>query len=218
MNQNLRVIGVDESGKGDFFGPLVIGAFIASENDRDKLADMGVRDGKKISENKLLDIDERIRYSFPHCVIVIDPETYNQRYKKIKNLNKLLAEGHAEAITGVLIENEADKIIVDQFGKPELIENALLKKRCEIDLQQRFRGEEIIQVAAASIIARAAFIREIDKLSELYQTKIPRGASKIVDQAGQRLVSKYGVEVLQKVSKIHFKNFGRVMNPSLFSI
>ncbi len=218
MNRNHRVIGVDESGKGDFFGPLVIAAFLAFDKDKEKLADLGVRDGKKISENRLLDIDERIRHSFSHNVVVIDPEIYNKRYKKIKNLNKLLAEGHAEAITGVLEENSADKIIVDQFGKPELIENALRSKSCKLELQQRFRGEEIIQVAAASILARAAFIREMDKLSELYNTKIPRGAAAIVDQAGQNLIERFGVKILNKVSKTHFKNYGRIVNPTLFSI
>ena len=148
---------------------------------------------------------------------MIDPEIYNKRYKKIKNLNKLLAEGHAEAITSVLEENSADKIIVDQFGKPELIENALCSEGCKIELHQRFRGEEIIQVAAASILARAAFIREMDKLSKLYDTKIPRGAAAIVDLAGQKLVERYGIKILNKVSKTHFKNYGRVVNPSLFS-
>lgn len=217
MNRNFRVIGVDESGKGDFFGPLVIASFLATDNDREKLEDLGVRDGKKISENRLLDIDERIKYFYPHNIVVIDPEIYNKRYKKIKNLNKLLAEGHAEAITSVLEENSADKIIVDQFGKPELIENALCSKGCKIELHQRFRGEEIIQVAAASILARAAFIREMDKLSKLYDTKIPRGAAAIVDLAGQKLVERYGIKILNKVSKTHFKNYGRVVNPSLFS-
>ena len=218
MTGNYRVIGVDESGKGDFFGPLVIAAFLASDNDREKLAAHGVKDGKKISDNRLIEIDERIRFSYPHCIVVIDPETYNRRYKKIKNLNKLLADGHAEAITGVLIENKADRIIVDQFGKPELIENALHLKGCKIELQQRFRGEEIIQVAAASILARAAFIREVNKLSEKYKSNIPRGASSLVDKAGQQLVDKFGIGILEKVSKIHFKNYSRVVNPSLFSI
>jgi len=217
MTGNLRVIGVDESGKGDFFGPLVIAAFLASDKDREKLADLGVKDGKRISENRLIEIDERIRYSYPHAVIIIDPETYNQRYKKIKNLNKLLANGHAEAITNVLSENEVDKIVVDQFGKPELIENALNAKRDNIELKQQFRGEEVIQVAAASILARAAFIREVYKLSEKYKSNIPRGASALADKAGQILVEKYGVKILTKVSKTHFKNYGRVIKPSLFS-
>lgn len=218
MTGNLRIIGVDESGKGDFFGPLVIAAFLASEHDKDKLAALGVRDGKKISDKRLLEIDEIIRNTYPHCIVVVHPQTYNQRYKKIKNLNKLLAEGHAEAITGVLEGNIADRIIVDQFGKPELIENALRQQGCKIELQQRFRGEEIIQVAAASILARGAFIREMDKLSEKYKSNIPRGASSIVDKAGQQLVDKFGVEILEKVSKMHFKNYNRVVNPTLFSI
>ncbi|RKX25578.1 MAG: ribonuclease HIII [Candidatus Zixiibacteriota bacterium] len=211
------VVGVDESGKGDFFGPLVIAAFLASDSDCGQLEKAGVRDGKKISNNRVLDLDEYLRANFVHQVVIIDPEEYNARYKVIRNLNKLLANGHAEAITGILERQKVDLVIVDQFGKPELIETAMGTSGFTVDIHQRFRGEQIIQVAAASILARAAFIREIAQLSREYHLEIPKGAAAKVDQAGRELVRLYGIEVLPKVAKTHFKNYGRVTAPTLFS-
>lgn len=210
-----RVVGVDESGKGDFFGPLVIAALMAPDDALAEMAKAGVRDGKKLTANRIHDLDEYLRGKFAHHVVVIDPEDYNVRYGKIRNLNKLLAEGHAEAVAGVLKQVEADLVVVDQFGKPELVERALGKARVTIEIKQRFRGEEILQVAAASILARAAFVREIKRLSAEYHIEIPKGAAAQVDQAGRELVRLYGVDVLTKVSKTHFKNYGRACSPML---
>ena len=212
-----RVVGVDESGKGDFFGPLVVAAFHAPDDACPALIKAGVRDGKKISDNRILDIDEFLRNNFAYQLIVVEPEQYNARYQKIRNLNKLLAQCHSEAIAGVLSKEQADLIVVDQFGKTELVESALRKAGVTVEVNQRFRGEEVVQVAAASIIARAAFIREIKHLSGEYHVEIPKGAAAQVDRVGRELVSLYGIDVLTKVSKTHFKNFGRASNPSLFS-
>lgn len=210
-----RVIGVDESGKGDFFGPLIIGAFLASDGDLQKLQEIGVRDGKLIADKKLLMIDEQLRSSFPHAVVVYSPEEYNRQYASIKNLNKLLAKGHAQAIAVVLAKRKADLAISDKFGKSELVERALREMDVRIDLQQFVRGEEIIQVAAASILARAAFIREITKLSELLEMDIPRGAGAIVDEAGKRLARRPAFGGFNKIAKTHFKNYRRIVNPTL---
>jgi ribonuclease HIII len=217
MVKSRRVIGVDESGKGDFFGPLVIAAFFAPDSDCDRLHEYGVRDGKKLSDNRVLSIDEYLRNIYPHQVIVVSPPDYNKQYQQIKNLNKLLAKCHADAIAGVLKQNQADLVVVDQFGKPELIEDALDVNGVSVKVHQQFRGEEILQVAAASIMARAAFIREMDNLSKKYKMTLPKGASAQVDQAGREFVSCYGVDELLQVSKTHFKNYHRVTNPTLFA-
>jgi len=211
------VVGVDESGKGDFFGPLVVAAFLASDDTCDQLEKAGVRDGKKLSNNRALVLDEYLRANFTHHVVIIDPEKYNASYKVIRNLNKLLANGHTEAITGILKKHKADLIIVDQFGKPELIEEAMEGSGFTVDINQRFRGEQVMQVAAASILARAAFIREINRLSGEYYLEIPKGAAAQVDRVGREFVRLYGIEALPKVAKIHFKNYGRITNPTLFS-
>jgi len=217
MTSTRRVIGVDESGKGDFFGPLVIASFLSSDADLKILSDAGVRDGKGISENRLLQIDLYLRQNYQYSVTVISPHDYNRRYKKIRNLNKLLAEGHAEVIDDLSRREEADLAISDKFGKTELVESALARLGCDIDLKQMVRGEKVLQVAAASIMARAEFIRQMKDLSTEYTMEIPRGAAAHVDAAGRKLVSLFGVEVLSKVAKLHFKNYQRVVNPDLFA-
>ena len=150
-----RVIGVDESGKGDFFGPLVIAALLASDQEATRLEQIGARDGKLIANKKLLTLDEQLRALFPHAVIVYNPREYNRRYAAIKNLNKLLAEGHARAIASVLADHRATLAVSDKFGKTELLEEALHAQGVRIKLEQLVRGEDILQVAAASIVGTA---------------------------------------------------------------
>ncbi|MBN1213712.1 MAG: ribonuclease HIII, partial [candidate division Zixibacteria bacterium] len=193
-----------------------IASFLASDTEIEKLAALEVRDSKQISDNKLLQIDEKLRAAYPHALVIIGPEKYNQLYEKIRNLNKLLAWGHARAIENVLKDNPADLAISDKFGKPELIENSLFENGRRIQLQQLVRGESIPQVAAASILARAAFLREMKKLSDRYRVDLPRGASSLVDRAGFNIIQKHGPEILAKLAKKHFKNYQRVVNPTLF--
>lgn len=204
------VIGVDESGKGDFFGPLVIAALLASDEAIPRLTAFGVRDSKLISNNRVLEIDEKLRAEFPYSVHVILPAEYNRRYERVKNLNIFLAQGHAYVIQAVLDSHPADMAISDQFGKPALILDALAARECNIRLEQRHRAESIPQVAAASILARAAFVREMRRLSEEVGMALPLGAGPLVDAAGRELVHKQGIDVLQKVAKKHFKNYQRV--------
>jgi ribonuclease HIII len=217
VNPHTAVIGVDESGKGDFFGPLVVAAFAASDTDRASLEFLGVRDSKKIAVKRLRNIASTLRKDFPHSLVVIGPRKYNELHAKLKNLNRLLAWGHARAIENLLEKTTAEKAISDKFGKPELIERALMEKGRQIELIQQVRGEEIIQVAAASILARAEFIRRMEELSDQLGMTLPRGAGAIVDRAGRQLVAKQGIKVLDEAAKTHFKNYQRVCNPTLFS-
>lgn len=216
MPADKRVIGVDEAGKGDFFGPLVVAGVICKESEEKELKEFGVRDSKLIADKKLLTIDEKIRETLPHFVLVISPEEYNSRYKLIKNLNKLLAESHAAVISELISKHGADKAIIDKFGKAELVEDALNRKNIEIELVQVEGGERFAPVAAASILARAAFVRAMDELSNKAGIEIPKGASGLVDEAGKKLVKKYGENALLKLAKIHFKNYTRVVSPGLF--
>lgn len=205
-----RVIGVDESGKGDFFGPLVIGSVLADEAGVEQLEGSGVRDSKTLSDKRISELDQAIRDRFVHAIVLIGPEKYNELYARIRNLNKLLAWGHAQAIENITKEHRADRAISDKFGKPELIELAVGRKGIEVEITQIVRGEKIIQVAAASIVARAAFVRRMRQLSKEYGMELPLGAGSGVDSAGRRLVQKFGVDVLEKVAKTHFKNYQRV--------
>jgi len=216
MGTGHRVIGVDESGKGDFFGPLVIAGFLSDDSEAALLRAAGVRDSKLISDKRILEIDADLRQDFPHEVLVIAPDEYNRRYSQIKNLNKLLADGHAEIIERLLRENEADSAVSDKFGKTELVLDALRDREQHIDLKQIVRGESVVQVAAASIIARARFMAEMARISAGCGCELPRGAAAKVDEAGRALVRRYGSGILSKVAKIHFKNYQRVLNPGLF--
>lgn len=217
MPRSRRVIGVDESGKGDFFGPLVVAAFLADDSETETLRSMGVRDGKLISEKKILEIDERLRGLYPHALVVLEPAEYNRLHQRIKNLNKLLAEGHAEAIKQVLMAHRADLAVSDKFGKPELTEDALRNKGGKVELQQIVRGESIVQVAAASILARARFLREMEQLAVKHNVTLPRGAGPIVDRAARQIVAGRGAALLTQLAKTHFKNYLRVVNPTIFA-
>jgi ribonuclease HIII len=212
-----RIIGVDESGKGDFFGPLVVAGFLAGDEDLADLAVLGVRDSKKIADQKLLKIDEVLRKQYRHFVTVIMPEAYNRRYEQLRNLNLLLAEGHAVTIRGVLEQAPADMAISDKFGKDERLETALSAIGCTLPVRQIVGGEAIPQVAAASIIARAEFLRQLRRLSDEIGVELPKGAAAHVDEAGRRVVAKHGAELLSRVAKTHFRNYQRAVARNLFA-
>ncbi|MBD3258364.1 ribonuclease HIII [candidate division GN15 bacterium] len=217
VTQSPRIIGVDESGKGDFFGPLVVAACLASDDRLAAMQELGVRDSKKIAPKKLLGIDEVLRANFIHAIIVVPPAEYNERYERIRNLNKLLAECHARAIGGVLKQAPADLAVSDKFGNDERLTTAMVEAKCELPLKQLVRGEAVPQVAAGSIIARAEFVRQMQALSDQYGVELPKGAAPQVDAAGRKIVAAYGPEVLAKVAKVHFKNYRRSLKPDLFS-
>ena len=211
-----RIIGVDESGKGDFFGPLVVAGVLADETGAERLAAMGVKDSKKLSDNRILAIDETIRDYFIHFVYRVPPAEYNRTYQKIKNLNIMLAAGHAAVITGILKQAEAsgsqvDGAISDKFGKNHRLEDALAELHCRLPIEQMIRGEAVVQVAAASIVARAEFVRQIRLMSNELGVDLPKGAAPQVDEAGRRLVQIYGPEVLTRAAKTHFKNYRRAL-------
>ena len=217
-----HIIGVDESGKGDFFGPLVVAALLAGQDDLSFLAELGVRDSKRISDGRILFIDERLRARFPHRAVVLMPPEYNRRYDELRNLNVLLARCHVEAISGVLAEckkqkRPVDRAISDRFGKTERLETALAEQNCHLPVKQLVRGETVPQVAAASIVARAEFIRRMDRLSVKYAMTLPKGASAQVDAVGRRLVREHGIEVLGESAKLHFKNYRRSLAKDLLS-
>jgi ribonuclease HIII len=210
-----RIIGVDESGKGDFFGPLVVGGILIPDSDIAEIRELGVKDSKSLSDNRALELDSALRNRYPHVLAVLLPREYNAVYRTIRNLNVLLARQHAAAINGLASQYPADLAISDKFGKPELIERGLREIGCSIEVRQIVRGESITQVAAASIIARARFLREMSGLSERIGVELPKGAGGVVDQVGRQLVSHFGVGILDELAKKHFKNYARSLKPRL---
>lgn len=201
--------GIDESGKGDFFGPLVVACCYTEQKSAEKLLDYGVCDSKNIgSDKKILALDEKIRLlcAEQFSLVCIGPEAYNRMYDSFANLNRLLAWGHAKALEN-LLEKQPDcrKAISDQFARPALVQNALRERARKIKLVQRTKAESDIAVAAASILARAEFVRRIAALEQTYQVKLPKGAGAPVLRAGREIVKDNKADILPKIAKMHFK-------------
>jgi len=199
-------IGIDESGKGDYFGPLVIAAVYVDATTQGVLKLMEVRDSKKISDGRILEMAPDIKTICPHSVIAIGPQKYNELYAKIKNLNRLLAWGHAKALENLLERGvTCERAISDQFGDARLILNALQEKGRKIVLEQRTKAESDLAVAAASILARAEFLLRLKRLSNEVGTTLPKGASPAVELAAKMIIKKHGRKRLESVAKLHFK-------------
>jgi len=203
-------IGTDESGKGDFFGPLVIAAVYFTCENRDKLLELDVKDSKTVTDKKARRIAESLMQQVPYSVVVIGSEKYNELYSKIKNLNRLLAWGHARAIENLLEKCDVELAVTDQFGDPKYVENALMKKGRQIELIQQTKAEKHIGVAAASIIARAKFLEYLDKYSSQYDMPFPKGAGPNVDRAAADFCRRYSFDDLVHVAKLHFRNSRKV--------
>lgn len=201
--------GIDESGKGDFFGPLVIAGAYTDGVIARRLIDAGIMDSKRVtSPARIRKLAEIIRAT-PGCsttVVSIGPERYNQMHASFKNLNRLLAWGHARAIENLITARpDCPRALSDQFARPEILQRALKEKGLSIHLEQRTKGESDTAVAAASILARERFIDWMDKASSAGGILLPLGASPAVVQAARELVARDGPEILGKVAKLHFK-------------
>jgi ribonuclease HIII len=207
-----NVLGIDESGKGDFFGPLVIAGVLADRAGSKKLVAGQVRDSKKISDSRIMDLSRWIKDNFIHTVVVIGPEKYNQLYLKIRNLNRLLAWGHSRVIENIASRHKFDLAVSDKFGNDAFIENALMKNGKQVRLHQMVRGEALIPVAAASIVARAEFVGYLKKMSGQFGVDLPKGAGPAVDEAARRIVARSGAAMLDKIAKIHFKNYKKALS------
>lgn len=204
-------IGIDEAGKGDFFGPLCIAGVQADENKIKELLSIGVRDSKRLSDDTVLKMSRKIRAICPHSIVKISPQKYNELYENFKNLNQLLAWGHATAIGELVEKTKCKNVVIDQFASEHVVISALKRKNLEVDLTQRHGGEADPVVAAASILARAAFLEGLEDLGRAIGTTLPKGASKQVVEAGRKLVREKGEEMLQKVAKLHFKTKDEVL-------
>lgn len=205
-------LGTDESGKGDYFGPLVVAGVFVQPQDVVILQEMGVADSKTLSEQKIKTLAENLRAFFQNRyeVVFIKPEKYNELYAKIGNLNKLLAWGHARVMENLLEKLEQEKIschyaLADKFGDETLIQRAILQKGRQISLAQIPRGERDLAVAAASIIARDVFVKKMAEFSQKYGIVLPKGCNETVRKTAQQIVAKYGQGELAKVAKLHFK-------------
>lgn len=207
--------GIDESGKGDFFGPLVIAGVYTDGPIARRLIDAGIMDSKRVTSPARIKKLAQIIRETPGCattVISIGPERYNEMYASFKNLNRLLAWGHAKAIANLAeARPNCPRALSDQFARPEILERALKTNGVNIRLEQRTKGESDTAVAAASILARERFVDWMDKTSAACGIRLPLGASAAVVSAARELVATRGKEALGKAAKLHFKTTQEVL-------
>lgn len=204
-------IGTDESGKGDYFGPLVIAGFYGPDDQEAVLRELGVRDSKALSDKRIGEIAASLQAGYVHSVVAVGPEKYNELYEKFRNLNKLLAWGHARVIENILGTVDCAQAVTDQFGDERFVLNALMQKGKRIELVQRPRGEEDVAVAAASILARAEFVRRLQALSREWGVDLHKGAGPPVEAAAEAFLRRHGAAALPQVAKMHFKITERVL-------
>src|SRR5213596_1834573 len=201
--------GVDESGKGDFFGPLVISGVYVDAGIARKLLDAGVQDSKRIgSDARIRALAESIRKTTGGLIdtVLIGPEKYNELYEKFGNLNSLLAWGHARVIENLLAKKpDCPRALSDQFADARVVDQSLLRHGRRIDIQQRTKAESDIAVAAASILAREAFIRWLERQGKELGLRLERGASANVKETAKKVVEMEGPQVLREVAKVHFR-------------
>ena len=206
--------GIDESGKGDFFGPLCIAGVYVNEEVVRGWRDAGIQDSKNIgSDRKINELAKLIRETrgCVYSVVPIGNEAYNRLYSKMRSVNTLLAWGHARVIENLMLQRHRMnplpvRAISDQFAREKsTVGNALMSLGREIELVQMHKAEADIAVAAASILARDEFVTRLANLGKQFQMVFPKGASAAVDAAAKAFVEKFGASELRKVAKTHFR-------------
>jgi ribonuclease HIII len=201
--------GIDESGKGDFFGPLVISGVYVDRGIARQLLDAGVQDSKRIgSDARIRALAEIIQQAAVGLTdtVLIGPAKYNELYRKFGNLNGLLGWGHARVIEN-LLEKKPDcpRSLSDQFADAAVIERSLLAHGRKIRIEQRTKAESDIAVAAASILARKAFIDWLDRRGKALGLRLDRGVSPGVKETAKKIVKTTGAAGLREVAKVHFR-------------
>jgi ribonuclease HIII len=208
--------GIDESGKGDFFGPLVVaGAYVNSDIARELLR-IGVVDSKKIGSDRRIKELAKLIVQVPeatHNVVMIGPERYNELYRKFANLNDLLAWGHARVIENLLAARpDCPRALSDQFANPRVIKKALLERGKAIKVDQRTKAESDVAVAGASILARERFVNWLENQGKAVGITLPKGVSAQVKAAACNLVTREGPDALKRFAKVHFRTTAEVLD------
>jgi ribonuclease HIII len=206
--------GIDESGKGDFFGPLVIAGVYVDRDLARRFQELGITDSKRISSDKRIrDLASGIRKSgATQSVVTIGPDRYNALFLKIGNLNRLLAWGHARVIENLCAARpECPRALSDKFADVRVLQRALMQKGRSILLDQRTKAESDYAVAAASILAREKFIDWLDAAGKRLGVPLPRGVSGPVKEAARKIAETGGRDALTSVAKMHFKTAAEVL-------
>ncbi len=209
-----NTIGSDEVGTGDYFGPIVVTASYVNKKDISFLEDLGVKDSKKITDDKIIQIAPQLIKRIPYTTILLNNTDYNNSYSKEVNMNKIKAILHNKALLQLKNKDfDYDMIVVDQFAKP-FVYFSYLKEMTNVVRNIDFTTKaesKCLSVACSSIISRYIFLKEMKKLSEQLKIELPKGSSTIVDEVAKKIVEKYGKDKLKDIAKLNFKNTERVL-------
>jgi ribonuclease HIII len=205
-------IGSDETGKGDYFGPLIVCGFYLELKDKDKLVRLGVCDSKKLRKDQINTIAKQLYHDFPGRIecLVLKPQKYNELYASFasqkKNLNDLLAWCHSKVLDNLIKRHSMPEgVFIDQFSHARKASALLKKLHPELPVMERPDGEQDLAVAAASIVARYQLLQSFQSMTRFYKLKFPLGASSSVSDAAHEFIAQYGKDRLGEVAKLHFK-------------
>ena len=209
-------VGSDESGKGDFFGPLVVAAVLVDTTIAEELIKAGVKDCKILTDKEVQRLAPIIKNLAPiNVVLALKPDMYNYRYEQLrlekKNLNHLLSNGHISAIRkAVLQRTDCKYALVDQFSVHSGIREALESEFPDLIVVEQKRAEADIAVAAASVLARERFLTLMAELSILAGRALPKGGGETATAQAQEIKNKFGIKILEKLVKKHFSNYKKI--------
>lgn len=213
-------VGSDEVGTGDYFGPIVVTAAYVKREDVSYLESLGIRDSKKIDDDKIKQIAPMIAKKIAYRSMILSNEEYNEKYGKNMNMNKIKAILHNKVLSQLMTEEQpkVDYIIVDEFARErryyEYLEGVSPIQR-GITFMTKAEDKNLA-VACGSIISRYIFLKEFDKLCDELHLPLVKGAGKEVDQIGEEVVQKYGEEKLKEIAKLNFKNTERILHTMIF--
>lgn len=208
-----NVVGSDEVGTGDFFGPVVVTSAYVTKEDKAFLQGLGVQDSKKISDDKILEIAPQIALRLSHKTLVLPNPKFNQLTQEGYNMNKIKAYLHNHAILKLLAEHPGtiDHIVIDEFCAPNLYYSYLEGRDVAKNITFMQKAEDqVLAVAAASILARERFLLEMEQLSKQYGIVLPKGAGIAVDLIGKRIALEKGFEIFNNIAKTNFKNLEKI--------
>jgi len=210
----LLIAGLDESGKGDYFGPLVASAVALDGKTISELDAIGLKDSKRHTPGRIKELALKIQ-KFPHSTVLISPLRYNQLYEKFKNLNLILGWAHSQTLENLIKEHgpQIEIAILDKFSRKGEFSRAVAKKGIKIEIIEEPGGEKYIPVAAASVLARWRFVSWINRESKKLGIELTLGSSSpsVVETACQ-ILKKGGMELLSKYAKLHFRITERLKN------
>ncbi len=208
-----KYIGTDESGKGDYFGPLVIAGVFIDKVTSDKFKELGVKDSKELSDNVIKKYAEEIKNTVgdKYEIISISPPRYNELYGKIGNVNRILGWAHAKVLENLLERCPAAEAISDKFGDENLIISSLQEKGRKIVLHQFTKAERFTAVAAASVLARDKFNSWFEKQKKDFKIDLLKGASAGVEKLAAKILAEKGETYLNEIAKVHFKTTAKII-------